>query len=563
MPRDRQQSAQIVWLMSLRVVIVTTLLLSALLVQAITDRIFSELNPIYYLVGFTYLLTLVYAGVHAAGRWRRWFLHVQLVGDLLIITGLIYYSGGIDSAFPFLYILTIITASIVLMRRGALLVALTACVLYGTLAALIFNRFIPPPTGFLASPFTLTVNQVYYNLFVRWIGFVAASLLSSYLAEKLRETGETLEERSADLEKLQVFYEDIINSVNSGMLSTDLDGRVGSLNHAGERILERSFGALRGRPVAEVLALTPAAARRIAEMGPEGCKIEQSYPGSNGPKHLGLSASNLFDRENLHRGYIYVFQDLTLLKQLEDELRLKDRMAAIGRMAAGIAHEIRNPLASISGSVQMLRADVPLDEEQRVLMDIVLKESERLNRIIEEFLFYAKPAPPLPQPVDLEALVEETVILFRNSTELLKEHVLEWSRDAGNLTVTADPNHLRQVLWNLLRNAVQAMPAGGRLHVRVGPADRDGVAFTVEDEGLGIREEDPESLWQPFHPSRTKGTGLGLAIVYRIVRDHGGRVALANRDPVGARIHVWLPRVGPATESEAALPRLEESRVAP
>ena len=166
-PEPGPEDRQVIWLMGLRVVIVTTLLLSALLVQSITDTYWSELNPIYYLVGVTYLLTLVYVAIHVLDRWRRWFVYGQLFGDLLIITGLIHYSGGLDSAFPFLYILTIITASIMLMRRGGLLMALAACVLYGTLVALIYNQVIPSTTGFLFTPATVTMNQVYYNLFVR------------------------------------------------------------------------------------------------------------------------------------------------------------------------------------------------------------------------------------------------------------------------------------------------------------------------------------------------------------------------------------------------------------
>jgi two-component system sensor histidine kinase PilS (NtrC family) len=206
----------------------------------------------------------------------------------------------------------------------------------------------------------------------------------------------------------------------------------------------------------------------------------------------------------------------------------------------------------MSGSIQMLRADLDLDDEQRTLMEIVLKESTRLNRIIEEFLFYAKPAPPLPQPVDLRALVTDVVRIFRNSRELGPLHRIETEFVGDDLTLTADAGQLRQVVWNLLRNSVQAMPTGGRLVVRVGPGEPELVPLFVEDEGPGFDEEESDALWQPFHASSTEGSGLGLAIVYRIVRDHGGRVALGNRPTGGARVSVWLRRSGP--EQPVAVP---------
>jgi two-component system sensor histidine kinase PilS (NtrC family) len=208
----------------------------------------------------------------------------------------------------------------------------------------------------------------------------------------------------------------------------------------------------------------------------------------------------------------------------------------------------------MSGSIQLLRSGIELDGEQEALMEIALTESARLNRIIEEFLFYAKPAPLLPVPVDLGSLADQTVALFRNSSELKDTHEIVVTKSEGDLLVAADLSQLRQVLWNLLRNAAQAMPAGGRLELKVGPGDTEGVLVEVQDSGEGFPEESVESFWTPFHRSHTQGSGLGLAIVYRIVREHGGRVTLANRKPNGASVRVWLPRAGPAAAEVATPP---------
>ena len=543
---------ELIWLTTLRVVVVSTLLLSALLVQSVMGNFFIELNPIYYLVGFTFLLSLVYATLLNANRVGATLATVQLAADLLMITGLVYYSGGLDSPFNFLYIIIILTASIILPPRGGLVMASLSSILYGVLVALIYNGVIPDSEGVRVSPVEYPMNRVYYNLLVAWLAFFAAAFLATYVAEKLRRAGESLERERADLATMQVFYEDVINSMKNGLVTTDRDLRVMSVNGAGQAILGRRIAALRGVAMSEIIAVPQDLVAQAAGAGADGLRFERTYLApARGRRHLELVASELHDQGGDLRGYTFVIQDLTMVKELERELRQSERLAAVGRMAAGIAHEIRNPLASMSGSIQVLKGELALAGEQARLMDIVLSESDRLNRTIEDFLFYAKPSPALRRPVDLARLVDETVILARNSEELKPGQQILVDREPNlQAMLAADQNQLKQVFWNLVRNALGAMPEGGTLRVRLEPGGPRQVAVVFEDEGPGFQDADSERLFEPFHGSTSGGSGLGLAIVYRIVTEHGGSIALESLEPRGARVKVSLP-LGALAESPA------------
>ena len=241
-------------------------------------------------------------------------------------------------------------------------------------------------------------------------------------------------------------------------------------------------------------------------------------------------------------GFIFIFQDLTDIRVLEEEVGLKKRMAALGEMAAGMAHELRNPLASISGSVQFLRRDLPQGSSQAELMDIILKESRRLDHTIRDFLLFAKPGPFTPEQLDLAALLSDSLKLLQNSEEFRSGHRVRTQFHPESIPVTADANRMRQVFWNLSKNALKAMPEGGTLTVKA-LGEMDGqVLVSFTDEGVGMPESEVDRNFQPFHGSFHHGTGLGLAIVYRIVQEHLGRIRVKSRRGAGTEIQILLPK---------------------
>jgi len=260
-----------------------------------------------------------------------------------------------------------------------------------------------------------------------------------------------------------------------------------------------------------------------------------------GDIEIGLSATHL-ETPGGRAGLLFSFQDVTLIKKLERDVRIQQRLAAVGEMAAGIAHEIRNPLASMSGSIQILRQELPLSSEQSQLMDIVLRESERLNNTIRSFLAYARPQRFAIERFDVRRALNDTALLLRNSSDVHERHQVEVEVPAGELWYEADEGQIKQIIWNLATNGLRAMPDGGRLRLigSLEPAS-DGVVITVQDEGVGIPAEELDSLFQPFHGTFPKGSGLGLAIVHRIVTDYNGEIQVSSRPGAGTTVSVRLP----------------------
>jgi two-component system, NtrC family, sensor histidine kinase PilS len=251
-------------------------------------------------------------------------------------------------------------------------------------------------------------------------------------------------------------------------------------------------------------------------------------------------------------GLIGVCQDLSLIKQMEQRMRQADRLAAVGRLSANMAHEIRNPLASISGAVQALAQELPPDERRNRLVEIVLKESGRLNDLVRDFLEYARPAPMAPIEVDMAQLIDDVLVLIEYRSlppnlKIIREYGL-------SLLARVDPQQMRQAIWNLCLNAVQAMPDTGG-EIRVGayllPSDTDRFQFWISDTGLGIAEDDQPHIFEPFYSTKPEGSGLGLALVYRVMQDHGGHVDVKSRVGEGTTFTLTLP-----TALEAARPEL-------
>jgi two-component system sensor histidine kinase PilS (NtrC family) len=500
-------------------------------------------NIVWLLSGVTFGATLLYILLlRLLRRSPTAQAYIQFIGDLALITGLVYFLGGTTSPFSLLYLIVIAVASTLLRRRAGVAVASVACLLYGGLNLALYLRWLRPA---VPGEELVTAWRLGYNLAMHGFGFYAVALLTYYLAHNVTRAERALEEKSEHLADLQVVHRDVIQSISSGLLTTDLEGTVTSANLAGLEILGRTEEDLVAAPIQQSGLFTSQQWREVTAASEQTGRIrsEVELVREKEIRYIGFSVSRLTDAEGHHRGFIIIFQDLTRWRSMQEELRMKDRMVAVGELAAGLAHEIGNPLAAISGSVQMLSCSIDGNPSQRKLVEILLKESHRLDRTIKGFLRFARPRERSSVAFDIARLLAENFELLKNSEEVSARHRLKLALDPPSARLFADPDQVSQIFWNLARNALRAMPDGGTLQV-MGQLASDWYRLQVIDTGHGMTEEQRTNLFHPFHSFFDGGTGIGMAIVYRIVQDHGGRLRVESRPGAGTTISVELPTAG-------------------
>jgi two-component system sensor histidine kinase PilS (NtrC family) len=538
---------KIAWLIAIRAIISTILLGSAIVMQITAPGSFA-VDPFFFLIGLTYALTITYALTVRYVDDYRWLVDVQLAGDALTVSAFIYVTGGITSYFTSLYVLPIVAASTVQFRRGGMLVATFSTVLY---VGLVVAQYLVA-AGLLNDPWLTryalalpSPSVARYTVALNVFGFFAVALLSGSLADSLKSAGARLQQASTQIADLRALNQHVIDSLPSGLATTDQSDRILSFNRAAQAITGVSFQSAVGRPIGEVMQLpapvNAAIHHGLREPGTHRHEFWFRSPDGRGDIEVGLSATHL-ETPGGRAGFLFTFQDVTSIKKLERDAAIQQRLAAVGEMAAGIAHEIRNPLASMSGSIQILRQELPLSAEQEQLMDIVLRESERLNTTIRSFLAYARPQRFQIQRFDVRRALNDAALLLRNSAEVQDSHEIVLDVPPGELWYEADEGQIKQIIWNLATNGLRAMPDGGRLRLTgaMDPAS-EGVTLTVEDEGIGIPAGELEGLFQPFNGRFAKGSGLGLAIVHRIVADYHGEIRVNSQQGVGTSVSVRLP----------------------
>jgi two-component system, NtrC family, sensor histidine kinase PilS len=540
-------------LIAVRVIVVTTLILAALIIQY-TVREFLPINYIYLIAGLTYGLTLVYIAIGRLINSRHINLMIQMGGDLLVETLLVYFTGGLDSPFSFMYLVSIITAAMLLYRRGGLMAASGAVILYGGLADLIYYGVLPVPEQTWFVPTMWTSSRLYLNMATNFAGFYATALLVSIISEKLQKTFEELDANRQNLAELRALNQNVVESIPSGLITLTSYGTAAFINPAGANLLQAQPHSLLGRHITEIGFVTRDQWNEIRDQLANGALVRRehdSFEVNGEPRSIGFALTPLSTLEGKSSGYTLIFQDLTEMKKLEAELRLRDRMAAVGELSAGIAHEIRNPLAAIAGSVQMLQKSQSITPQEQRLMTIVLRESERLNKTIAEFLRFVRPQEKRTAEFDIAASISETLDLLVNSAELRKDHEILREINPPSFTILGDGDQIRQVFWNIALNAIRAMAAGGALTVRAEPADET-YRIVFSDKGRGMSEADLRRLFQPFRTNFPTGTGLGMAISYRIVQEHGGRIDVQSRVGEGTAITVSLPLTSKRPVSDQA-----------
>jgi two-component system, NtrC family, sensor histidine kinase PilS len=533
-------------LLMFRVVMITTLLLIAMYAEMISETLLRSVNPLYVLIVATYALTLVHIACLRFIPYLTALAYVQVVGDLMIVTGLVYVfpsATGSRGGFMLLYPICVLSGSVLLYGTGARILAGVATLFYAGMVLAVRGGLVPPRG--LPDVLAMPATHVVYSIFVTGVACGTVAMMGSYLAQSLRSAGERLEEVAEEVADLRELNNVMVESIQSGLLTVDSGGRVLYVNPYGESLLGRRTAEIRGRSLPEVLSsrLLDISALRAREGDARLVRFELRYERPDGTAlDLGVSVTALPQTSALGGGHLLVFQDLTEIKNLEQEVRVKEKLAAVGEMAAQLAHEIRNPLGSISGSAQILMAEPNMSTEQERLLSIITRESKRLSDTLNRVLFQARPGPNPPGPVDIGPVITEAMTLLRNGPEVSPEHRLEFEFDEGPHICLADPDQIAQVFWNLARNGLEAMPGGGVLTVRL--SRRDGqLILSVRDQGRGIGREEQRQIFKPFHTRASMGTGLGLAIVYRIVSEHRGDITVRSVPAQGTEVEVRLPLI--------------------
>ena len=553
------------WLMFFRVIVASFFLGIAIIVQLQRDT--SYLVPylmyLYGLIAAVYFLTIVYVSLIFTFRKLQTLCYVQLLIDTLLITALAFITGGVNSIFSFMYSISIIAASILLYRAGGLLVATAASVCYSLMVSLQASGIIHPLQTAVFVARGYAEEGLLFPIIVNVTAFYLVAVLSIFIAEQARKSRIQLDERQIDIKTLQALNEDIIQSISSGLLTLDTEGRIITFNRAAEQITGFVYAQVYQRHFAESFPhlVIPAANSDPQISAPVLLRFEAPFTRDDGKVlRLGFSYSLLRDGTGKEIGKILVFQDLTPLQEMEAHVKRVDRLAAIGRLVAGIAHEVRNPLTSISGSVQVLQKNLHLNDNDRRLMEIVVRESNNLNQLISNFIQFARPNGQKPELIYLKNMVEEMLQLFHNSPECRETLKISYA-GGDDICFKADPQQFKQVLWNLLLNAAQSINhAGGTITIsgqyrETGCSPRNSsdlnnaaieglprqVEISVQDTGCGIDENDQDKIFEPFYTTKERGTGLGLSIAYRMIEEMGGTISFKTTKETGTCFTICVP----------------------
>jgi two-component system sensor histidine kinase PilS (NtrC family) len=538
------------WLLFLHLVVTTLLLAAAAAASTAADDLAVSSVPTTFgfaLIAITYGITLASAVALRRGGSATSVAAVQLGYDVLATTVLVHVDGGADAGFELLYLLVVIAGAMTLPRRGSRAIVAAAAIAYTATAMGDRLGLLPVWTGVELPP-PAPLRAVVFAVLKNLVFIAATAALSRRLADELERAGERIADQGARLEELAALHADVVRSLTSGLLTVDTAGVVLSTNPFGEEILGRPVPA--GRRLAESL---PDVAAFLAAIPLDGSRRrgELTLPREGGePRVLGLSVSPLLNAAGQAVGRLVNFQDLSELRRMQDRIERTERLAAIGRLAAGVAHEIRNPLAAISGSVELLRPSLQLDGEGRELMDIVTREAERLNRLITDLLDFARPRTPEKSALDVGLTLGEILRVVENDRRLNPTANRFHLAIAESLHVAADPGQLRQVVLNLLLNAADATPGGEPIELSA-IAEGDVVRIEVRDHGPGIPPSVRPRIFEPFFTTKKGGTGLGLATVHRIIEEHHGSIEAADAPGGGTVFTVRLPRAR-AAGAEAA-----------
>ncbi len=557
---DTEHLLRVKTIMVLRVVFLTGLVG---LVFAFQSRVgfYGTLIPLSIVIGIAYFLSLIYA---ITFKWINSSLSAsfQVTGDLFVVAGIIYTTDGLDSPFSILYLFVIIATSVMLPRAACYLVASGASILYGLLVDLEYFNVIKPVSLFIESHVSFASGYGFYIITLNIASYYSVAYLSSILSHRLRTIKEELALTSIDLKKLQAFHENVVQNMGNGLITTDLQGRITSVNRAATEITGYTLEESLNQSLEALLTIHDLKGLfQDPSSKPFPRQIEGECKQKDGSTIvIRMKVSRLEDQRESIQGYIYVFEDLTEIKAMQDKISHAEQLAAVGRFSAGLAHEIRNPLASLSGSIQVLSKGLKLGTKFRRLMTIVLRETDRLNSIVKEFLHYAQPQNEKKNTViDITQIIQDVIVLIKNSGDYAPSLKIEFE-SRSHLLVQGNEGEIRQLIWNLCINAMQSMVSkGGSLKVSLNSIsqnnpvkafeNQNGILLAVIDEGCGIPPDQINNIFDPFYTTKEDGVGLGLATVYQIIQKNDAKIDVQSRLGEGTSFFVLFPEVTSSSDS--------------
>jgi len=541
------------WLMLSRVAIVTFLLMVTTFIKFQKTEIFPEkaLTSLYALCAITYFLSLAYLLLLKFVKKNRLNIYIQALTDVALITFLVYITGGISSIYSVFYPLVIIYSVLFLEKRGGLIIASASGILYGLLLDLEYYGIVHPINAIAVHEYALGAGYVFSRIFIHLLSFYIIGLLASFVVEQERKVRTLLAEKETAFDQLDLLHRSIIESVETGIMTINLQGRIKSFNRAAEQISGFTFADVENRNIVSVFSGFAEVQEKIKEDDDKRSSINryniEFVRDKNNKLILSCLVSTLKDSTGKRIGDIVIFQDITSLIEMEEALEKSKRLAIIGEMAAGLAHEMRNPLASLSGSIQILKRDLQLNAVDEKLMHIILRGKDQLDHIIKDFLLLARPATGDRERIFIKEIIEGVIESI--------QYLPDWNNDirvrlelSDNLSIYANRTEIREVVWNLVINAVQSMPEGGELSVETRKiydgANGESLEMQVSDTGYGIDEKYLDRIFEPFFTTKERGTGLGLAIVNRIIEGYTGKILIRKGIEKGTICTVSLPLIG-------------------
>jgi two-component system, NtrC family, sensor histidine kinase PilS len=543
---EQNTAAKFRWLMVSRIAIASFILGIALFLEIKGNSLSPDIHlpHLYVVIGVTYVLSIAFHFLQNAYKSISLNIYIQALCDVALVAGLVYATGGIRSIYAVFYSLVIIYSVLFLGRRGGLLLASASSIVLGLLFNLEYYGAIKPMYGMEFLEYPYGAGYIFTRLCIYILLFYTIALLASFLVEREKAARTLLAEKETAFDQLDLLHRSIIESVDTGIMTLNMRGHIKSFNAAATKITGFSFREVENRDITKIF---PEYTVRMQQWLDEGSKkrgfemVIMVAPEET--KILGCSVSPLLDGKQNRLGDIVIFQDVTSIKDMESAVERSKRMAFIGEMAAGLAHEMRNPLASISGSIQLLKKGLTLSETDRKLMDIILRGKDQLDHFMRDFLVLAKPVLGVRERFDVKETIDDVLESLRMTPDWNPAIEVQTSLSPDSI-VYVNRKEMRQVVWNLLMNAVQSMPEGGTLGIETKPmrlGDEDFLLIRVIDSGCGIAENELAKIFEPFYTNKEKGTGLGLAVVSKIVERYQGRIDIESTYGQGSTFNVWLP----------------------
>jgi two-component system, NtrC family, sensor histidine kinase PilS len=505
---------------------------------------YATINYFYFIVAIIYFFSAIYIFLHKFKVNLILNIYLQITVDIIAVTSLIFMFGNTQVDYSLFYTLIIIYSAIFLGRKGGMLVASISSIFYGLFLNLEFYNLIP---SFSFIQFDRQVNaaDALTNLMVRITSFYVLAFLVSFVVEQEKKAATLLEEKESEFNQLDLLFRSIVESVYTGVMTIDLNNVIKTFNTAAEDITGFSRRKVQGLKVNDVFPeILPYLNKETIEVKINN-RFEIAIKGKKNEKiSLGLSVSPLKGQSEKQIGNILIFQDITQIKQMEKALEKSKNMALIGEMAAGWAHEVRNPLAAITGSIELLKQGLELEGVNKRLMEIVLRGKDQLENFVRNFLLLARSVPVSRDLVDLNVIIGEILENLQISKEWNDKIEIKkiFSENAG---VFANKEQVRQIIINLMLNAVEAMETGGVLSIETKRIKLDDAKYYVQiiisDTGYGIKEDDLNKIFEPFFTKKERGTGLGLAIVNHLVEGYKGKIEIESEVDKGTICRLLLP----------------------